>query len=138
MGERVLSEIRENPAAEEHYAICTSATLIYASNALKTTGIRPPSHFLTAENCTYGKPHPEPYLKGAAMLGKDITKCLVVEDAPSGIKSGLDAGATVLAVCTSHSRQELQSLGAHYLVDDLSNVHFEWTADGNYKVLIPQ
>merc|ERR1711939_892170 len=40
--ERVLSEIRENPDAEEHYAICTSATPIYASSALKTTGIRPP------------------------------------------------------------------------------------------------
>lgn len=72
------------------------------------------------------------------MLNKDIKKCLVVEDAPSGIKSGLDAGAIVLAVCTSHSRDELKDLGAHYMVDNLENVHFEWTQDGNYKVIIPQ
>jgi len=98
--------------------------MVYASNALMTSGITRPSHRLTAEQYTYGKPDPKPYLKGATLLNKDIKRCLVVEDAPSGIKSGLDVGATVLTVCTSHTRESLMDLGAHYLVDNLANVHF--------------
>ena len=102
------------------------ATLVYASNALKTAAITPPEHLLTANDCTHGKPHPEPYLNGAKMLTKNVTHCLVVEDAPSGIKSGLAAGATVLAVCTSHKKAELEGLGAHYLVENLESVRFDW------------
>lgn len=112
--------------------------MVYASSALKTAGIVPPSHFLTAEDCTFGKPHPEPYIKGAAMLDKDPKQCLVVEDAPSGINSGLDAGATVLAVCTSHTRAELEQLKPHYLVENLDSVRFEWTAEKQIRVIIKQ
>ena len=151
--QRILSEIRSNQNAEEHYAICTSgkldhgyqrngclrlaaATIIYATNALQTTNITPPTHFITAEDCIHGKPHPEPYLNGAAALKKDIKRCLVVEDAPSGIKSGLAAGATVLAVCTSHKREEVEKLGAHYVVDNLEKVHLEWVDNQEIKVTI--
>lgn len=45
-----------------------------------------------------GKPHPEPYLLAAERLGVDITKCLAIEDSPTGVASALAAGATVLAV----------------------------------------
>ena len=45
---------------------------------------------------------------------------IVVEDAPSGIKSGVASGARVLAVCTSHEREELEGLGAEWIVTDLS------------------
>lgn len=44
----------------------------------------------------------------------------MVEDAPSGIKSGVASGAQVLAVCTSHSREQLEGLGAAWIVEDLS------------------
>lgn len=45
---------------------------------------------------------------------------IVFEDAPSGIKSGVASGAKVLAVCTSHPREELEGLGATWIVQDLS------------------
>lgn len=45
-----------------------------------------------------GKPHPDPYLLAAERLGVDITKCLAIEDSPTGVASALAAGATVLAV----------------------------------------
>jgi phosphoglycolate phosphatase-like HAD superfamily hydrolase len=45
---------------------------------------------------------------------------LVVEDAPSGLQSGRDAGATTLAVCTSHSREDLSKLGPDYIVANLT------------------
>ncbi len=45
-----------------------------------------------------GKPHPDPYLLAAERLGVDITRCVAIEDSPTGVASALAAGATVLAV----------------------------------------
>jgi hypothetical protein len=45
---------------------------------------------------------------------------IVVEDAPSGIKSGVASGARVLAVCTSHTREEVEGFGATWVVNDLT------------------
>ena len=45
-----------------------------------------------------GKPHPEPYLSAAASLGADPTRCVVLEDSPSGVASGEAAGCAVVAV----------------------------------------
>jgi beta-phosphoglucomutase-like phosphatase (HAD superfamily) len=45
-----------------------------------------------------GKPHPEPYLAGAAAVGADPRRCIVIEDSATGAESGNTAGALVLAV----------------------------------------
>jgi len=45
-----------------------------------------------------GKPHPQPYLEAARLLGVDITTCVVIEDSPTGVASGQASGAFVLAV----------------------------------------
>jgi HAD superfamily hydrolase (TIGR01509 family) len=45
-----------------------------------------------------GKPHPEPYLTAARRLGVDPTRCVAVEDSPTGIASAHAAGCVVLAV----------------------------------------
>ena len=45
-----------------------------------------------------GKPHPDPYLDAAAALGVDITDCIVMEDSPTGAKSGVASGAAVVAI----------------------------------------
>lgn len=83
----------------------------------------------------HGKPHPEPYLKGAAMLGKDPTSCLVIEDAPAGLRSGRAAGCKVLGVCTSHSREQVEEVvredgGEGWMVERLSEVRVEWVGGG--------
>jgi glycerol 3-phosphatase-1 len=44
----------------------------------------------------------------------------VFEDAPSGIKSGVASGAKVLAVCTSHTREQVTGMGATWIVEDLT------------------
>jgi hypothetical protein len=63
------------------------------------------------------------------LLGKQTERTfpgLVVEDAPSGLKAGHAAGAKTLAVCTSHSRQEIVESGTNpdYIVKDLSRLVF--------------
>ena len=51
-----------------------------------------------------------------------ITAGLVVEDAPSGLIAGHAAGAHTLAVCTSHTRDEIIASGVvpEFIVDDLT------------------
>lgn len=44
------------------------------------------------------KPDPAPYLRAAELLGVDVTKCLVLEDSPTGANSGNAAGAVVVAI----------------------------------------
>jgi beta-phosphoglucomutase len=65
-----------------------------------------------------GKPHPEPYQKGAALLNLEPAVCLVHEDALAGVHSGVAAGCTVCAVSTSQSDVALLEAGATFVVRD--------------------
>ena len=67
-----------------------------------------------------GKPDPACFLIAARRLGADPTRCVVLEDAPAGIRAGRAAGATVIALRTTHSDQDLCE--AHIIVDDLTAV----------------
>ena len=51
-----------------------------------------------AASAEEGKPSPVPYLLAAERLGAEPEECLLIEDAPSGVESGLSAGMTVWGV----------------------------------------
>ncbi|WP_032377880.1 HAD family hydrolase [Rhodococcoides fascians] len=53
---------------------------------------------VTGDEVEVGKPHPAPYLRGAALLGVDAGACLAVEDSPTGSLSAHTAGCPVLVV----------------------------------------
>lgn len=53
---------------------------------------------VTGDAVTFGKPHPEPYLKGAALLGVPPEECVAIEDSNTGVRSAEAAGCTVLVV----------------------------------------
>lgn len=53
------------------------------------------------------KPAPDIFLIAASKLGVEPARCLVVEDAVSGVAAGKAAGARVLALTTSFSEKEL-------------------------------
>jgi len=63
-----------------------------------------------------GKPHPEPFLRGAEKLGLPASECIVIENAPLGIRSARDAGCHVIAITTTLPAGELD--GAHTIVND--------------------
>jgi sugar-phosphatase len=63
---------------------------------------------ITGSDIERGKPHPEPYQRGAALLKLAPSACVAVEDAPSGIRSALDAGMPVLGVPTTYPVDELK------------------------------
>ena len=102
------------------WGIVTSCERELALARLNATGLPVPEMMVTASDVTHGKPQPEPYLKGASLLGEPGDHVVVVEDAPAGIQSGLDAGATVLAVTTSHAAERLRH--ATMIVETLSGV----------------
>ena len=67
---------------------------------------------VTADAINRGKPHPEPFLLGAQRLGVDPAHCVVLEDAPAGIAAGRAAGATVIALRTTHPDGDLSEADA--------------------------
>ncbi|KAL7412866.1 HAD-like domain-containing protein, partial [Mrakia frigida] len=121
---KLLAQIGEGAEEErngaEGWAICTSSTFFYASQAIPTAGLPTPKIFVTAESVTRGKPFPDPYLLGAEKSLAPAAQCIVVEDAPTGIRSGKAAGCIVLATCTSHTRASLEAEKPDFLVEDLS------------------
>jgi sugar-phosphatase len=106
----------------EKWAIVTSCTRALASVRISAAGLPEPKHLVTATDVVRGKPNPEPYLKGAQILGMAAKDCLVLEDAPAGIRAGKAAGARVLALRTTASDTELHEAGADWIVDDCAEL----------------
>ncbi|PPQ98884.1 hypothetical protein CVT24_003515 [Panaeolus cyanescens] len=114
--------LASHPFTAKRWTIVTSASNKYAPRALERSGIPLPAlGMVTSNDVKAGKPNPAPYLKGADLCGIEAQKCLVVEDAISGLMSGRTANALTLAVCTSTSPDILLT-GAKpdYIVQDLS------------------
>jgi sugar-phosphatase len=112
---------------EGRWAVVTSATRALAEVRLRVAGLPAPKHLVTASDLQRGKPFPEPYLKGAEILGIAPADCVVAEDAPSGVISGKAAGARVLALLTTADKAELLGAGADWIADDLSALSLEPT-----------
>jgi mannitol-1-/sugar-/sorbitol-6-phosphatase len=100
----------------ERWTIVTSCTRPLAEVRLRAAGLTIPENMVTCTDVTNGKPHPEPYLNGAIALGSSPAECVVLEDAPAGIRSGKAAGARVIAVRTTSSEEELCGAGADWIV----------------------
>ena len=89
-------------------AIATSSRIPYTNFILDNLDLRKFFHqIVTAENITNGKPDPEIYLLAAKRLGIEPQYCVVFEDTISGIKSGQAAGMKVVAIATTHNKEEL-------------------------------
>ena len=123
----------------DSFAVVTSATRALAVVRIQAAGLPVPKHLITSNDITRGKPDPEPYLRGAAALGVPPADCLVIEDAPAGIRSGKAAGARVLALRTTTSDDELLRAGADWIVDDCSSASLQSDRDekGNLVLTLP-
>jgi beta-phosphoglucomutase len=96
-------------------ALVTGSRSASARKVLQTAGVEGLFDIIvTGDDTEKGKPGPEPYLKAIEKCGVDRLNCIVVENAPLGIRSAKAAGVDyVIAVTTS--------LGADYLkeADDI-------------------
>jgi len=74
---------------------------------------------VVGDEVSMGKPHPEPYLLAATKLGVDPTRCVAIEDSPTGVRSAVAAGCRVIAV--PHVVPVPDGL-AHHTVESLTHV----------------
>lgn len=80
------------------WAVVTSAIRGAALRRLERLGFPTVEAMIAAEDVEHGKPDPEPYRRGAALLGVAPGECVVFEDADAGVRAALAAGATVVVV----------------------------------------
>jgi sugar-phosphatase len=89
---------------------------------LRAAGLPIPKRLVTSNDIVNGKPNPEPYLKGAKLLGLAAADSVVFEDAPAGIRSGKASGARVIALQTTEGDAFLRDAGADWIVKDCDSV----------------
>ena len=104
------------------WTIVTSGTRALAEVRLRAAGLPAPKKFVTATDVVNGKPHPEPFLKAATILSVAVGDCVVVEDAPAGIRAGKAAGARVIAFPTTSESKFLVDAGADWIVKDCRGI----------------
>ncbi|KAG1860154.1 hypothetical protein DFJ58DRAFT_779659 [Suillus subalutaceus] len=115
---RMISSIPEG-----RYAVATSGAKTYAYGCMTRITITADDKRLKA-----GKPAPDPFLLAASELGFSAKNCVVFEDSPTV--------PTVIAVCTSHERRQIENSGAHFLVENMDKVKCESCADGRLKFTV--
>jgi mannitol-1-/sugar-/sorbitol-6-phosphatase len=106
----------------ERWTIVTSCTRRLAEVRLRAAGLPLPESMITSNDITHGKPHPEPYLKAAGILGFPAAECVVLEDAPAGIRAGKAAGAKVIAFRTTSHEPALREAGADWVVNNCADI----------------
>ena len=109
--------------APAQFAVVTSALKPLADVRLRAGNLlQYVVHMVTADQIQHGKPDPEPYLKGAEKLHLRPQDCIVIEDAPSGVRSGKAAGARVIALRTTTPDHEMLEAGADWIVNDCAAI----------------
>ena len=90
------------------WSVVTSGSRSLATGRLQGAGVPIPKIMVAADDVVNGKPDPEPYLKGAKLLGANPSECLVIEDAPAGVRSAHAAGMKVIGLTSTYPAASLQ------------------------------
>jgi sugar-phosphatase len=108
--------------------VVTSGTRYLATRRLALGNLPIPDTLITADDVREGKPHPEPYLKGAERLGVEPPECLVIEDAPAGIRAARAAGMKAIGLTSTYEALELAEADA--IVSTLGELEIRTNGDG--------
>jgi mannitol-1-/sugar-/sorbitol-6-phosphatase len=114
----------------DRWTVATSCTRPLAEVRLRAAGLPIPKTMITSNDVKIGKPDPEPYLKAAAKLGFAASDCIVVEDAPAGVRAGKAAGSRVIAFPTTMIRRDLEDAGADWIVRNCADIVASSDGDG--------
>jgi len=119
---RLLSRL---PAGS--WAVVTSGSVRLAESSIHKAGLPEPPILITADDVQAGKPHPEPFRRAMGVLDVSCEECIVIEDSPHGIASGLAAGVRVLAVGTTFPPHLLEE--ANWRIPNLEKITVTSHAD---------
>ena len=105
---RVRAEVPWRPGAREllaqvrdsaiDTALVTMSWKRFADEVVRCLPTESFTASVTGDEVSRGKPHPEPYLLAAERLGVRPDDCIAIEDSPTGVRSALAAGCSVIAV----------------------------------------
>lgn len=107
---------------QDRWTIVTSCTRPLAEVRIRAAGLPLPRRFVTSNDIKNGKPAPDPFLKGAEVLGFASKDCIVLEDVPAGIRSGKAAGSRVIAFTTTVAASELEKAGVDWVLKDCREI----------------
>jgi sugar-phosphatase len=102
------------------WAVATSGPRADASERLRRAGLPSPGVLVCAEDVVHGKPSPDVYLMAAASLAVAPSECVVIEDAPAGVEAARAAGMGIIALTTTHRRDQLS---ADACIASLADIH---------------
>jgi sugar-phosphatase len=117
---------------QPRWCVVTSGTTHLATSRLRHAKLPIPNVLVSADKVKEGKPHPEPYLMGARLLGVPPDQCLVIEDAPAGIEAAHAAGMAAIGLTSTFPASELS---ADAVIGDLRHVMVN-TRDGTLEIRI--
>lgn len=79
---------------------------------------------IDASQVTKSKPDPQGYLLGAEAIGVPASRCCVFEDSLQGLAAGRAAGARVIGIATTYSRERISPL-ADMVIDSVADISAE-------------
>ena len=91
----LLLELREQKIPT---ALVTMSMNRMANAVASNLGFKVFDLVLGGDDVQFGKPHPEPYLKAAELLGVNANECVAFEDSLNGIASAEAAGTVAIGV----------------------------------------
>ncbi len=128
-----LDLVRSIP--DGRWGVVTSGSRLLARNRLQYCGLPVPEVLVTSDDVVNGKPHPEPYLKGAQQLGFRPGECLVLEDAPAGIQSARAGGMRVIGMASTYAAAKLADADA--VVKGFAQISFSGDGNGLHVLVLP-
>lgn len=109
---------------QQRFSIALASSAPYGNIELMLSeiGIKDRFHsIIGSDEVSKGKPDPEGFLKAAERVEVAPERCIVIEDAPSGVEAAKDCGMKCIAITNTHPRQALA--GADLVVDNLESVN---------------
>jgi HAD superfamily hydrolase (TIGR01509 family) len=105
-------------------AVATSADRVKMEGNLREIGLSVSDFdaIVTGDDVERKKPDPQIFLLAAERIGLLPEACLVVEDAPNGVRAAKSAGTRCLGLMSSFSEATLREAGADYVAPDLATV----------------
>lgn len=77
---------------------------------------------MSAEFLSYGKPHPEIFIKTASKLGVSPNQCIVIEDSLHGVLSAKAALMQVIAIPDQEGKKDKKFVIADHILNSLEEV----------------
>ena len=122
-----------NAIPQGRWCVVTSGTRYLATSRLKLANLPTPKVLVSADDVSKGKPDPEPYLMGAKLLGMIPAECLVIEDAPAGIRAAHAGGMKAIGITSTYPASALQEADA--IIQKLTQIKVS-SVDGGHKLAV--